>query len=400
MVKRIIPCLDVKGGRVVKGINFTNIRDAGDPVLAAKAYCDAGADELAFLDISATLEERETLIDMVSKVAEQVSVPFTVGGGIRSIEDIRRILNAGADKVSLNSAAVLHPELVQEAATCFGSPCVIVAIDVQKDVAGNYEVITRGGTYHTGLEAVDWAKKAEALGAGEILLTSMDKDGTRSGYDLEITKQVAEAVSVPVIASGGAGCLKDFYDAIVVGQADAVLAAGLFHFGDVAIPNLKRYLALRGIPVRLPREEQNILSCEELPERHLPAGPDAACLIWQKLKKDPQGLVPVVVRDVSDGTLYMQAFMDEEALYETLDSGLMHFHSRSRNKLWLKGERSGHFQQVFQILSDCDADSLLADVRSFGPACHTGHRSCFYRPLDTLLFDEGENNEPNREYFR
>src|SRR5690554_4658828 len=230
LAKRIIPCLDVRGGRVVKGINFVNIRDAGDPVEIAKAYNISGADELVFLDISATLEERGTMIDVVRQVAEQVFIPFTVGGGIRTLDDIRATLQAGADKVSLNSSAVARPELIKEASERFGSQCIVVAIDVRKEDDGHYEVLVAGGTKTTGLEAVAWAKKAEELGAGEILLTSMNKDGTKSGYDLEITRKIADAVAVPVIASGGAGCLADFYDGLTQGGADAALAASLFHF--------------------------------------------------------------------------------------------------------------------------------------------------------------------------
>lgn len=251
LTKRIIPCLDVKNGRVVKGVNFVNLIDAGDPVEAAKAYNLSGADELVFLDITATHEARNTVVDMVSKVAAEVFIPFSVGGGIRTVEDIRAILNAGADKVSLNSAAVQNPELIRQASEMFGSQCIIVAIDVRKHPEGWYEVYIAGGRKATGLEATAWARKVVELGAGEILLTSMDKDGTKSGYDLEITSQIAQAVRVPVIASGGAGSLEDFYDAIETGKAEAVLAASLFHFGEIKISDLKRDLHRRGIPVRM-----------------------------------------------------------------------------------------------------------------------------------------------------
>jgi imidazole glycerol-phosphate synthase subunit HisF len=250
LTKRIIPCLDVKNGRVVKGVNFVNLIDAGDPVEAAKAYNISGADELVFLDITATHEARGTVVDMVSRVADQVFIPFSVGGGIRTTEDIRQILNAGADKVSLNSAAVLRPSFIQEASNKFGSQCIIVAIDVKKQPDGHYEVFVSGGRTPTGLEAVAWAKKAVELGAGEILLTSMDKDGTRSGYDLEITRMISSAVGVPVIASGGAGTMEHFYDAIAAGGAEAVLAASLFHFGEISIRDLKAYLHKKGIAVR------------------------------------------------------------------------------------------------------------------------------------------------------
>lgn len=251
LTKRIIPCLDVMNGRVVKGVNFVNLIDAGDPVEAAKAYNESGADELVFLDITATHENRNTVVDMVSKVADQVFIPFSVGGGIRTTEDIRAILSAGADKVSLNSAAVLHPELIREASEKFGSQCIIVAIDVKKQEDGHYEVFISGGRTPTGLDAVEWAKKVVELGAGEILLTSMDKDGTKSGYDIDITEKISSAVSVPVIASGGAGNMEHFYDAIVLGGAEAVLAASLFHFGEITIRDLKAYLHKKGISVRL-----------------------------------------------------------------------------------------------------------------------------------------------------
>ena len=250
LTKRIIPCLDVKDGRVVKGVNFVDLIDAGDPVEAAIAYNKSGADELVFLDITATNENRKTVVDMVSKVASEVFIPFSVGGGIRTLDDIREILNAGADKVSLNSSAVKNPELIKEASAKFGSQCIIVAIDVRKNSDGQYEVLIAGGREKTGLEAVSWAKKAALLGAGEILLTSMDKDGTKSGYDLEITRLISDSVDIPVIASGGAGTMEHFYDAIVEGHAQAVLAASLFHFGEISVRDLKEYLSERNIPVR------------------------------------------------------------------------------------------------------------------------------------------------------
>jgi len=251
LTKRIIPCLDVKNGRVVKGVNFIDLIDAGDPIEAAKAYNVSGADELVFLDITATHEARKTVVDMVNKVASEVFIPFSVGGGIRTLEDIREILNAGADKVSLNSAAVENPELIRAASKRFGSQCIIVAIDIRKTPEGWYEVVIAGGRKQTGLEAVQWAKKVRELGAGEILLTSMDKDGTKSGYDLEITREIADAVDIPIIASGGAGKLEDFYDAVTKGHAQAVLAASLFHFGEISIRDLKKYLVGRDIPIRI-----------------------------------------------------------------------------------------------------------------------------------------------------
>ncbi|MGQ9476467.1 MAG: imidazole glycerol phosphate synthase subunit HisF [Actinomycetota bacterium] len=250
LTKRIIPCLDVDKGRVVKGINFVRLRDAGDPVELGEVYDREGADELVFLDITASHEGRELVFDMAARVAEKVFIPFTVGGGIRTLEDIRRMLATGADKVSLNTAAVENPSLVEDAARRFGSQCVVVAIDARRRGAGSWEVYTHGGRIPTGLDALEWARRAEALGAGEILLTSMDRDGTKDGYDLELTRAVAEAVCIPVIASGGAGKLEHLAEAILEGAADAVLAASIFHYGEYSIREAKEYLHSRGIPVR------------------------------------------------------------------------------------------------------------------------------------------------------
>ncbi len=250
--KRIIPCLDVKNGRVVKGVNFVNLIDAGDPVECAKVYDRAGADELVFLDITASSDARETVADMVQAVAKQVFIPFTVGGGIRTVEDFRAILNAGADKVSVNSAAVKRPELISEAASKFGSQCVVCAIDAKRRDSGDgWEVYLNGGRVNTGIDALEWAKEAERLGAGEILLTSMDCDGTKAGYDIELTRVVSESVKIPVIASGGAGSMEHFLDAFREGRADAVLAASLFHFKEIEIMDLKKYLRENGESVRL-----------------------------------------------------------------------------------------------------------------------------------------------------
>ncbi len=250
--KRIIPCLDVKDGRVVKGVNFVNLIDAGDPVECAKVYDRAGADELVFLDITASSDNRHTVCDMVKKVAKEVFIPFTVGGGIRTVEDFREILNAGADKVSVNSAAIKRPELIYEAAEKFGSQCVVLAVDAKRRENGNgWEIYLNGGRVNTGIDALEWIKKAEKLGAGEILLTSMDKDGTKSGYDNELNRAVSEMVNIPVIASGGAGNMEHFYDAFNQGKADAVLAASLFHFKEIEIIDLKKYLKSKNISVRI-----------------------------------------------------------------------------------------------------------------------------------------------------
>ncbi len=248
--KRIIPCLDIKDGRVVKGINFVSLRDAGDPVEVAAAYSDAGADEVVFLDITASNEQRETVKDLAARVAEKLSIPFTVGGGIRTVEDFRAVLLSGADKVSINSSAIDRPALISEAAEKFGSQCVVVAIDAKRREDGGFDVYKHGGRLNTGLDAVEWAKEAVRLGAGEILLTSMDGDGTKAGYDLALTRAVADAVSVPVIASGGAGTMEHFKDALAEGGADAALAASLFHYHEIDIADLKAYLKTEGISVR------------------------------------------------------------------------------------------------------------------------------------------------------
>lgn len=249
---RIIPCLDVNNGRVVKGVNFVNLTDAGDPVEIAAAYDAAGADELVFLDITASSDGRNTVVDMVRRVAEKVFIPFTVGGGIRTVDDFRAILREGADKVSVNSAAIKRPELIKEAAEIFGSQCVVVAIDAKRrEPFDGWNIYLNGGRVDTGIDAIEWAKKAESLGAGEILLTSMDCDGTKNGYDIELTRQISEAVSIPVIASGGAGKLEHFKDAVTEGKADAVLAASLFHFKELEIKEVKECLQKEGISVRL-----------------------------------------------------------------------------------------------------------------------------------------------------
>ena len=251
LAKRIIPCLDVTGGRVVKGTNFVDLRDAGDPVEIARRYDEQGADELTFLDITATSDERDLILKVIEDVAAQVFIPLTVGGGVRKAEDVRRLLNAGADKVSINSAGVNNPDLIAETSSIYGSQAIVVAIDAKRRGDGTWEVYTRGGRTPTGIDAVEWAKKVEKLGAGEILLTSMDGDGTKAGFELELTRAVSDSVSIPVIASGGVGNLQHLVDGIVVGHADAVLAASIFHFGEYTIEEAKRYMQDRGIPVRL-----------------------------------------------------------------------------------------------------------------------------------------------------
>lgn len=250
LARRVIPCLDIKDGRVVKGVHFVDLVDAGDPVLAARAYDEAGADEIAFLDITATHEARGTLLDVVRRTAEGISIPLLVGGGVTTVDDFRALLGSGADKVSINTAAVRVPGLIEEAARTFGSQCVVVAIDARRVASGSWEVVVRGGRERTGLDAVRWAAESQSLGAGEILLTSMDADGTRDGYDLELTRSVARTVTIPVIASGGAGSAEHMFEALTTGEAAAALAASIFHFGILSIPQVKAHLADRGVPVR------------------------------------------------------------------------------------------------------------------------------------------------------
>ncbi len=251
LAKRIIPCLDVTAGRVVKGVNFVELRDAGDPVEIAARYNEQGADELTFLDITASSDARDIILHVIEAVAEQVFIPLTVGGGVRAVGDVRRLLNAGADKVSINTSAVQNPQLIADASARYGAQCIVVAIDAKQTAPGRWEVFTHGGRNPTGLDAIEWAKRVEALGAGEILLTSMDRDGTKIGFDLALTRAVSDAVGVPVIASGGVGNLQHLADGITQGRADAVLAASIFHYGEHTVSEAKRYMAAQGIPVRL-----------------------------------------------------------------------------------------------------------------------------------------------------
>ena len=251
LAKRIIPCMDVTAGRVVKGINFLELRDAGDPVEIARRYDEQGADELTFLDITASSDERDLILHIIEAVASQVFIPLTVGGGVRVVDDVRRLLNAGADKVSINTSAITNPQLVADAAGKYGSQCIVVAIDAKRGESGHWEVFTHGGRRATGLHAVEWAQKMQSLGAGEILLTSMDRDGTRSGFDLDLTRAVSDAVSIPVIASGGVGGLQDLADGIKLGHADAVLAASIFHYGHHTVQEAKQFMAAQDIPMRL-----------------------------------------------------------------------------------------------------------------------------------------------------
>jgi imidazole glycerol-phosphate synthase subunit HisF len=366
LVKRIIPCLDIADGRVVKGIHFANLRDAGDPVEQARLYDAAGADELVFLDISATLEGRTTTLETVRRVAEQVFMPLTVGGGIASPEDMRLLLLAGADKVSVNSAAVRSPALISQGAERYGSQCIVLAIDAKRSAAGSnepgWEVYIDGGRTPAGLDVLAWAQRGVELGAGEILLTSIDADGTQTGFDLELTRAVSARVGVPVIASGGAGAMEHFAAVLGEGMADAALAASLFHDGTLAIAELKEYLGGAGIAVRMPRarEEEKLLA----------------------LRFDGDGLIPAVVQDVRTHRVLMLAYMNRTALERTLQTRQAHFWSRSRGELWHKGATSGNTQQVLEVMADCDGDALLLRVLPAGPACHMGAYSCFYTEVN------------------
>ncbi len=391
LCKRIIPCLDVKDGRVVKGINFVELRDAGDPVEQAATYDRQGADEVCFLDISASADGRATMIDIVERTSECVFVPLTVGGGVRSVEDVRRLLDAGADKVAINTAAIRNPELIRDAARKFGSQAIVAAIDAKARGDGTWEVFSHGGRTPEGLDAVAWARQVAELGAGEILLTSMDRDGTRGGYDLQLTRAVAEAVSIPVIASGGVGTLEHLAEGLDQGGADAVLAASIFHYGEFSIPEAKRYLDEKGLPMRLDHSA-------ELPGNGVESSTAASAMpSWlSEVKWNEQGLVPAVVQDVHSGAVLVLAWMNEQALERTLTSGLVHFYSRSRQALWQKGETSGNTLRLTELRLDCDGDTILVGAEPAGPTCHTGATSCFFRRnVDGDLHEDDGPNMPS-----
>jgi imidazoleglycerol phosphate synthase cyclase subunit/phosphoribosyl-ATP pyrophosphohydrolase len=356
----VIPCLDIAGGRVVKGLRFENLRDAGDPVEAAARYEQEGADELTFLDITASHEERGTLVHLVERVASVLSIPFTVGGGVRSVEDAGALLAAGADRVTVNTAALADPSLLTRIAEKFGSQCVVVAVDGKRmpapDGTTRFRIMSHGGRRAADRELEPWVAEATAAGAGEILLTSVDADGTKDGFDLEMLRAARRATTVPIVASGGAGRLEHFAPPVLGAGADAVLAASVFHDRIYTIGQVKRAMAAVGVRVR-------------------PVLDPLAAVAF-----DSRGLVPVVVRDVRSGTVLMLAWANALALSKTRETGFSHFFSRSRNSLWLKGETSGHVQRVVSISLDCDRDAVLYDVVQDGPACHTGAPSCFVAP--------------------
>jgi len=380
LAKRIIPCLDVHAGRVVKGINFVNLRDAGDPVEQAAVYDAEGADELVFLDITASHEGRDIMLDVVRRVAETVFIPFSVGGGIRTVEDMRALLMAGADKVSINTAAIENPKLITEGATKFGSQCIVVAIDARRRAEGGWEVYTHGGRKPRGLDAVEWAVQAAQLGAGEILLTSMDADGTQDGYDTALTRAVADAVNIPVIASGGAGKLEHFRAAFVEGRAQAALAASLFHYRTLSVGQVKAYLREHGVVVR-PNDPISMLKAQISKPKSQEPILDLSFEHWSLIKWDTQGLVPAIVQNAATGQVLMLAYMNAESLRRTLESRETWFWSRSRQEFWHKGATSGNIQRVIEVRIDCDGDTLLVLVDPAGPACHTGEVSCFFRRI-------------------
>jgi len=356
---RVIPCLDVAAGRVVKGLKFENLRDAGDPVEAARRYEAEGADELCFLDVAASHEGRGTLVDLVRRVADVLSIPFTVGGGVRSVEDAGALLEAGADRITVNTAAVLEPSLVTRLAERFGAQCVVVAVDAMRSGEG-FVVSTHGGRKLTGIGLGDWVADVTERGAGEILLTSMDADGTKAGFDLAMLKAARAVTTLPIVASGGAGEPGHFAPAVLEGGADAVLAASVFHDRLFSVGMVKRAMAKAGVPVR----------------PAIPAG-------LEEVAYDGRGLVPVVVRDATTGEVLTLAWANDEALALTVETRQTHLFSRSRKALWKKGETSGNVQRVVGVSLDCDRDAVLYDVEPSGPACHTGAATCF-APIDAI----------------
>ena len=387
LMTRVIPCLDVKDGRVVKGVRFEALRDQGDPVAAARAYDLQGADELVLLDISATLEGRRTMLEVVERVADQVFIPLTVGGGVARVEHARDLLVAGADKIAVNSAAVRDPALLTRLAERFGAQCVVLAVDAKRVGAG-WEVFTHAGRQGTGRDLLAWCVEGVARGAGELLLTSIDRDGTRAGYDTDLLRAVRARVQVPVIASGGAGTLDHFADAVRAG-ASAVLAAGLFHDQILTLDQVKAALAGAGIPVRLRQPPSP--TPPPLPLRGAP-------------KLDERGLLPAILVDAASGEVLTLAYMNHEALERTRRSRQTWLFSRSRNALWHKGATSGHTQSVISLALDCDGDAIVVRVLPHGPACHTGARSCFTAPaggalvaLDEVLADRAARM-PEKSY--
>ena len=375
LAKRIIACLDVRNGRVVKGTKFTDIKDVDSPEKLAKFYSDNSVDELVFYDITASNEERKTSLEFVERVARVINIPFSAGGGVSTIEDFKYILRKGADKVSVNSAAVKNPQLIREASMAFGSQCVVLSMDVKKNDEGSWSVYVKGGREKTELDAIDWAVTAAELGAGEIVVNSIDEDGMKNGYDLELLSRITSVVNIPVIASGGAGKKEHFLDVLQKTGVDGVLAASVFHFGEIKVPELKQYLKENGAEIRMP---------EAAPQKK--ESPSAADADISMISFGKDGLVPCICQDAKTGAVLMLAYMNEQSLRLTLEKKRAVYYSRSRSELWEKGATSGNTQKVRAIYYDCDADALLIKVDQTGNACHTGAYSCFFN----AVFDDQE----------
>ena len=370
LAKRIIACLDVRNGRVVKGTKFTDIKDVDSPEKLAKFYSDNSVDELVFYDITASNEERKTSLEFVERVARVINIPFSAGGGVSTIEDFKYILRKGADKVSVNSAAVKNPQLIREASMAFGSQCVVLSMDVKKNDEGSWSVYVKGGREKTELDAIEWAITAAELGAGEIVVNSIDEDGMKNGYDLELLSRITSVVNIPVIASGGAGKKEHFLDALQKTGVDGVLAASVFHFGEIKVPELKQYLKENGVEIRMP---------EAAPQKK--ESPSAAAADISMIRFTKDGLVPCICQDAKTGAVLMLAYMNEQSLRLTLEKKRAVYYSRSRSELWEKGATSGNTQKVRAIYYDCDADALLIKVEQTGNACHTGAYSCFFNAV-------------------
>ena len=386
LAKRIIACLDVRNGRVVKGTKFTDIKDVDSPEKLAKFYSDNSVDELVFYDITASNEERKTSLEFVERVARVINIPFSAGGGVSTIEDFKYILRKGADKVSVNSAAVRNPQLIREASMAFGSQCVVLSMDVKKNDEGSWSVYVKGGREKTELDAIEWAITAAELGAGEIVVNSIDEDGMKNGYDLELLSRITSVVNIPVIASGGAGKKEHFLDALQKTGVDGVLAASVFHFGEIKVPELKQYLKENGAEIRMPEAAPQKL------DSTLAGNADISMISFGK-----DGLVPCICQDAKTGAVLMLAYMNEQSLRLTLEKKRAVYYSRSRSELWEKGATSGNTQKVRAIYYDCDADALLIKVDQTGNACHTGEYSCFF---NAVFDDLGVSADSGSSVFR
>lgn len=354
MNKQIIPCLDIRDGRVVKGKKFKNIQDIADPISLAKNYEVQGADALFVLDI--TGKDREAFLKIIREITSKLKIPVTVGGGIRSLNDVHAVIDAGAKKVSITSAAIAEPDLLKRAAEKYGSEKIVLSIDAGRINKTTWHAFTQGGKNDTGLDAIEWAQKGQKLGVGEILLNSIDTDGVKDGYQINLNKAVSEAVSIPVIASGGAGKYEDFRAVFEETNVQSALAASVFHYNEINIRDLKSYLANSAIPVR-------------------------SFNMAEDIKFDNQGLIPAIVQDSTTKKVLMLAYMNEEAYKKTIETKETWFYSRSRQELWHKGATSGNKQTVVSMSLDCDGDTLLINVLPHGPACHTGKTSCFFNPI-------------------